>query len=30
MRAVEITAFGAADVLRLGERPKPQAGRASC
>lgn len=26
MRAVEITAFGAADVLRLGERPKPQAG----
>lgn len=25
MRAVEITAFGAADVLRLGERPKPQA-----
>ena len=26
MRAVEITAFGAADVLRLGELPKPQAG----
>lgn len=26
MRAVEITAFGAADVLRLGKRPKPQAG----
>ena len=26
MRAVEITAFGAADVLRLGERPRPQAG----
>ena len=26
MRALEITAFGAADVLRLGERPKPQAG----
>ena len=26
MRAVEITAFGAADVLRLGECPKPQAG----
>ena len=26
MRAVEITAFGAADVLRLGERPKLQAG----
>ena len=26
MRAVEITAFGVADVLRLGERPKPQAG----
>ena len=26
MRAVEITAFGATDVLRLGERPKPQAG----
>ena len=26
MRAVVITAFGAADVLRLGERPKPQAG----
>lgn len=26
MRAVEITAFGAPEVLRLGERPKPQAG----
>jgi len=26
MRAVEITAFGAPDVLRLGERPMPQAG----
>ena len=26
MRAVEITTFGAADVLRLGERPRPQAG----
>lgn len=26
MRAVEITSFGAPDVLRLGERPLPQAG----
>jgi len=26
MRAVEITAFGAPEVLRLGERPMPQAG----
>ena len=26
MRAVEITAFGAPEVLRLGERPLPQAG----
>ncbi|ART54553.1 NAD(P)H-quinone oxidoreductase [Acidovorax carolinensis] len=26
MRAVEITAFGAPEVLRLGERTKPQAG----
>jgi putative PIG3 family NAD(P)H quinone oxidoreductase len=26
MRAVEITVFGAPDVLRLGERPMPQAG----
>lgn len=26
MRAVEITSFGAPDVLRLGERPVPQAG----
>lgn len=26
MHAVEITSFGAPDVLRLGERPVPQAG----
>ena len=28
MQAVEITAFGAPDVLRLGERPQPVAGAA--
>jgi NADPH2:quinone reductase len=30
MKAVEITTYGAPEVLRLGERPDPVAGAANC